>query len=168
MIIRERATVIQLYRAEYERDTKRSKTTYIGAFAKFGEPTTELLAKLKGMEGQQLESFLAARAITHEAILGRALFAGAPAELRRIAMWLRRQEKSPEILRGAKQLRDAYADLYAVMRTLGVARLRGASARSATRAARAATPVPLQDPAATTGAAAGATQGPAADLPTQS
>lgn len=181
MIIRDRINVTQVYRSVYDATTKRSRTMYVGAFAKYGEPSPELLATLTEPERRRLERFIAARAEAHEAILGRTLFTGAPAELRRVAAWLRRQPKSPAILRGAKALRDAYAELYAVMRQLGVARLRETSARSAKRAARgspvtlgagmaadALIPAPQQEPAAPGGAPAGAAQGTPAALPAQS
>lgn len=178
MIIRERATVIQLYRSVYDPATKRSRTEYLGALPKYGEPTAELLAKLADSERQRLESFLAARAVAQEAILGQYLFADAPAQLRSVATWLRRQQKSPEILRGAKAVRDAYVELYAVMRALGIARLRAGSARRAKKvaldspsaaeagaAADAATSAPRQDPGGVSGPApAGAAQ-PAAVAP---
>jgi hypothetical protein len=158
MILRDRIGVTQLYRAEYDAKSKRSKTRYLGAFAKHGVPSPLLLAALTEPERRQLEDVLAARAAARDEIVSCALFAGAPADLRRIAAWLRRQAKSPQILRGAKELRDAYTELYAAMRALGVARLRGASPRSAKRAASAsplvldagssadaAPPVPPQD-----------------------
>lgn len=177
MILRDRINVTQLYRAEYDAATKRTKTKYLGAVPKHGVPSPGLLAALTESERRRLERFLAARAEAQEEILGRGLFAGAPADLRRVALWLRRQPKSPEILLGAKELRDAYAELYATMRALGVARLRGASPRSAKRAAGAsplapnagtatdaADPLPLQVPAAPGGAPAGAAQEPPAAL----
>lgn len=178
MILRDRINVTQLYRAEYDAATKRTKTKYLGALAKHGLPSPELLAALTEPERRRLERFLAARAEAQDEILGHALFAGAPADLRRVALWLRRQPKSPAIVRGAKELRDAYAELYASMRALGVARLRGTSPRSAKgpasasplapgagTATGAATPLPLQEPAAPGGALAGATQEPPAALP---
>ena len=178
MNIRERATVIQLYRAVYDTVSKRSRTLYLGAFAKYGQPTDELLATLTDPERIQLASFLAARMSTQEAIRGRYLFADAPAQLRSVAAWLRRQQKSTEIQSGAKAIRDAYAELYAVMRSLGIARLRAGSARRAKKvvldsplageagvAADAATSAPQQDPGAVPGPAhAGAAQ-PAAVVP---
>lgn len=159
MIIRERATVVQLYRSVYDPATKRSRTQYLGAFAKFGEPTAQLFAKLADSERQRLESFLAAQVAAREAIRGRYFFSDAPAQLRGVAAWLRRQQKSTEIRSGAKAIRDAYSELYAVMRLLGIARLRAGSARRAKRvaldspstgeagvAADAATSAPRQDP----------------------
>ena len=82
MIIRERATVVQLYRSVYDPATKRSRTQYLGAFAKFGEPTAQLFAKLADSERQRLESFLAAQVAAREAIRGRYFFSDAPAQLR--------------------------------------------------------------------------------------
>lgn len=136
MIFRERTNVIQLYRSVYDVATKRSRTLYLGAFQKYGDPSAELLAKLTEPERQRLQSLCAARAEEREVSRSRYQFNAAPAELRRIAAWLRHERKSPELMRGAKQIRDAYAELYGVMRTLGIARLRAPS----TRRARSATP----------------------------
>lgn len=175
MIIRERATVVQLYRSVYDPATKRSRTLYVGSFAKYGEPTADLLEKLADSERQRLESFLAVRAAAQEAIRGRYLFADAPAQLSSVAAWLRRQQKSTEILRGAKAVRDAYAELYAVMRALGIARLRAGSTRRAKKAvpdspstgeagvaADAATPAPRDDPGGGPGPAPAGAAEPAA------
>jgi len=131
MIIRQRATVLQLYRSVYDPVSKRSRTLYVGAFPKYAEPTTELLATLAESERVQLGDYLAARKVAQEAIHGRYEFADTPAALRRVAAWLRGEQKTTEIQRGAKAIREAYADLYAVMRTMGIARLRAGTARRA-------------------------------------
>lgn len=147
MIFRERTNVIQLYRSVYDVATKRSKTLYLGALPKYGDPSAELLAKLTEPERQRLQSLCAARAEEREVSRSRYQFNAAPAELRRIAAWLRHEKKTPELMRGAKEIRDAYAQLYGVMRTLGIARLRTPSTRSA-RSAMPASPPTGDTPAA--------------------
>ena len=136
MLLRERKTVTQLYRSVYDRQTLRSRTQTVGSFAKNRQPPEELLARLTEAERTVLKAYLAQRDAVREAEEMPRLMNELPEALQRVAAWMRGQPKTPELRRAAKRLRDGYAEVYSVMRALGMARLREAKAPVATEGAK--------------------------------